>query len=93
MKTISTAIAALAISMMTMTGAPNEAKADGGAVAIGVGAYLIADAIVGRKCHRDEWPFNFIGKIADEIHGRQGCHRYGYHEDHHDRHHRHRKYR
>ena len=80
MKTISTAVAALALSAMMTTGAPTEAKADGGAIAIGVGVYLLADAIVGRKCHREDWPFNIVAKIADEIHGRPGCYRgeYGY---------------
>lgn len=93
MKTIFTAIAVLAISIMTMAGSPNEAKADGGAIAIGVGAYLITDAIIGRKCHRDDWPFNIVGKIADEIHGRDGCYRHRHH--HHRRHHHHhdREYR
>ncbi|NJM33647.1 MAG: hypothetical protein HC850_01900 [Rhodomicrobium sp.] len=89
MKTITAAIAALAMSAMFTAGPTTEAKADGGAVAIGVGAYLITDAIVGRKCHRHDWPFNIVAKIADEIHGRRGCYRHGYHDRHHHRHHRH----
>jgi hypothetical protein len=92
MKTISTAMAALALSAIMMTGSPTTAKADGGAVAIGVGAYLLTDAIVGRKCNRDEWPFNIVGKIADELHGRRGCHRGDYRDDDDDDRH-HRKYR
>lgn len=91
MKTISTAVAALALSAMMMTGSPTEARADGGAIAIGVGAYLLTDAIVGRKCHRDDWPFNIIAKIADELHGRDGCYRGDYDDDYPRRHHR--KYR
>jgi len=92
MKTLSTAAAALALSAMMTIGSPSEAKADGGAVAIGVGAYLIVDAIVGRKCHRHDWPFNTIAKIADEIHGREGCYRYGRHDSYKERHHDRRKY-
>ncbi len=87
MKKLATATAALAMAAV-MAGAPtNEAKADGGAVAIGVGAYLIVDAIVGKKCHRHDWPFNTIAKIADELHGRKGCHRYhdSYKDDRHAR--------
>lgn len=95
MKTISTAMAALAMSAIMTAGTPGEAKADGGAVAIGVGAYLVVDAIVGRKCHRHDWPFNTIRKIADEIHGRQGCYRHGYdgYKDDDDGGRHHRKYR
>lgn len=93
MKKFTTAAAALALTAVMATGPSNEAKADGGAIAIGVGAYLVVDAIVGRKCHRRDWPFNTIAKIADEIHGREGCHRYhgkSYKDGHH---HHHRKYR
>lgn len=91
MKTISTAFAALMMSAMMTAGSTTEAKADGGAIAIGVGAYLLTDAIVGRKCNRHEWPFNIIRKIADEIHGRTGCYRDGYEGSYKDPHHR--KYR
>lgn len=88
MKGISTAVAAVALTAIMAVGPANEAKADGGAVAIGVGVYLLSDAIVGRKCDRHEWPFNIIRKIADELHGHPGCHRY-HHDDYHHRHHRH----
>jgi hypothetical protein len=83
MKTLMTAAAAIAMTAMMAAGPNTEAKADGGAIAIGVGAYLLVDAIVGRKCHREEWPFNTLAKIADELHGRDGCHRHGYKDDHH----------
>ena len=90
MKFITSAAAALALSAMITTGATTEAKADGGAVAIGVGVFLLADAIVGRKCHREDWPFNIVAKIVDELHGRHGCHRGHYgHKDHPRRHRRH----
>ena len=86
MKTLMTAAAALAMTAMMAAGPNTEAKADGGAIAVGVGAYLIVDAIVGRKCHRQDWPFNTLAKIADELHGREGCNRYGSHkDDYHDR--------
>jgi hypothetical protein len=89
MKTLTTAAAALALTAMMAVGPNTEAKADGGAIAIGVGAYLLVDAIVGRKCHRQDWPFNTLAKIADELHGRHGCHRHGSK----DHHHHDRKYR
>lgn len=86
MKTLTTATAALAMTAMTAAGPNTEAKADGGAIAIGVGAYLVVDAIVGRKCNRAEWPFNTIRKIADELRGREGCYRYdSYKDDYRDR--------
>ena len=93
MKNLSTAAAALALSAIMTTGATAPAKADGGAIAIGVGVYLLTDAVVGRKCHREEWPFNIVAKIADELRGRDGCNRYGYKDDHHDGGHHGRKYR
>lgn len=86
MKTLTTAAAALAMTAMMAAGPNTEAKADGGAIVIGVSAYLIVDAIVGRKCQRREWPFNTLAKIADELHGREGCHRQrSYKDGHHDR--------
>jgi hypothetical protein len=91
MKILSTGIAALALLALMIAGPATEAKADGGAVAIGVGAYLITDAIVGHKCHRNDWPFNLVSKLADEIHGRKGCHRHVHHRKH--RHHHKRKHR
>ena len=87
MKAISSAVAALALSAMITAGPTTQAKADGGAIAIGVGAYLLADAIVGCACHRRDWPFNIFAKIADEIHGYPGCDRDGYYYDRHYRHH------
>lgn len=85
MKKLTTAAAAIAMTAIMAAGPNTEAKADGGAIAIGVGAYLIVDAIVGRKCHRRDWPFNTLAKIADELHGRDGCHRYGYKDHYSDR--------
>ena len=87
MKKILTAFAALGLAAVINTGQTTEAKADGGAVAIGVGVYLLVDALVGRHCDRDDWPFNVIAKVGDELHGRPGCrphyHRYHHHHRHH----------
>jgi hypothetical protein len=86
MSRILTTLAALSLSLALTAGASTQARADGGATAIGVGAYLLVDAIVGRHCDRHEWPFNIIRKVGDELHGHRGCH---HHRHHHHRHHRH----
>ena len=81
MKIITTALAALALTTVMSVAPAQQAKADGGVtIAIGVGAFLLADALVGRECGREEWPLNIIRKIGDELHGRPGC----YHKRHHD---------
>ena len=81
MKIITTALAALALTTVMSVAPAQQAKADGGVtIAIGVGAFLLADALVGRECGREEWPLNIIRKIGDELHGRLGC----YHKRHHD---------
>ena len=85
MKRVLTAAAAIAVSVALMTGAPRDAKADGGAIAIGVTAYLVTDAIVGHECHLRTWPFNIIHKIGRELQGRPGCKRV--YRRHHRRHH------
>lgn len=76
MKKIVMAAAAVALSGMMMVGAPREAKADGGAVAIGVAAYLVVDAVVGRECHIRAWPLNLVTKVAHELRGYRGCYRH-----------------
>jgi hypothetical protein len=95
MSKILTTLAALALSVALTAGPSTQAKADGGAVAIGVGAYLIVDAVVGRRCDQHEWPFNIIRKIGDELHHRDGCHhhRHHHHRHHHHHHHHHRYHR
>jgi hypothetical protein len=92
MKLLSTLAAVLALTATITAGSATQAKADGGAVAIGVGVFLLTDALVGRHCHREEWPFNIVAKIADELQGRPGCHRYGYHHNHHKSHKRRHKH-
>ncbi|MDZ4791404.1 MAG: hypothetical protein SGJ17_09395 [Hyphomicrobiales bacterium] len=57
-----------------LTQAPMQsAKADGGATAVAVGAYLVVDYAVGRKCHMHKWPLNIIKKVAYGIHGKRIC--------------------
>ena len=91
MKKFSTAVAALALTTLMTAGHAQPAKADGGAsIAIGVGIYLLADALVGRECGREEWPLNIIRKIGDELRGRPGC--YPDHYDGDGDHHRHRRH-
>jgi hypothetical protein len=87
MKKIALMAAAVAVSGLMMVGAPREAKADGGVVVASVAAYLVVDAIVGKECHIAAWPFNFVTKLAHELHGHRGCyshpHRRHYHHHHH----------
>jgi hypothetical protein len=82
MKKALTAAAVVAVSAALMTAAPRDAKADGGVVAVGVAAYLVTDAIVGRECHLRTWPFNIIHKIGRELSGKPGC-RHVHHRHHH----------
>ncbi len=85
MKKILTSVAALALAAVVTAGPTTSAKADGGAVIIGVGAYLLVDALVGRHCERHEWPFNIFRKVADELHGRPGCYPPQHHHSYHHR--------
>jgi hypothetical protein len=63
--------AALAVSLAA---APvDRAKADGGTIAIGVGAYLVVDYLVGEKCYMYKWPFNIIKKTAYKLKGKPVC--------------------
>ncbi len=90
MKKILTSMAAMALTIMMTAGQAQPAKADGGAsIAIGVGVYLLADALIGRECGREEWPFNIIRKLGDELRGRPGCYREHDDEVDHPHHHRH----
>lgn len=69
------AIVALPLAALLMLGAADNAKADPG-TAIGVGAYLVGDYIVGRKCRMGVWPFNIVVKVAYGLHGRRVCRYY-----------------
>jgi hypothetical protein len=74
MKKIYTGVAAVALAaMLTAAGPSTPAKADGGAVAIGIGAFLLVDALVGRHCRVNEWPFNLIRSVGAGLHGRDSC--------------------
>lgn len=87
MKLIVTAAAALALTALMSIAPAQRAQADGGAsIAIGVGVYLLADALIGRECGREEWPLNIIRKLGDELHGRPGCDREPHNGHRHDGH-------
>ena len=73
MKFPSTGLALLGIAAMLAMIPAHQAKADGGATAIGVGVYLAGDYVVGRKCRMHLWPFNIITKVAYAVHGRRVC--------------------
>lgn len=92
MKKILMVTAMVALSALLMASAPREAKADGGVV-VGVGAYLVGDAVVGHHCRINSWPFNIVTKLGNELHGRRGCHpkRYRKHRRYHRRHYRRRR--
>ncbi len=70
-----TAAAAVALSAALRAGAPRDARADGGAVAVGVAAYLVTDYVVGRECRMRTWPFNIIHKVGRVLHGKPACRR------------------
>lgn len=83
MKKIYAGVAAVALAaIMTAAGPATPAKADGG-LAIGIGAYLLVDALVGRHCRVNEWPFNLVRAVGEGVHGRDSCR-------HHRRHYRYR---
>jgi hypothetical protein len=90
MKKIFTTLAALGLAAVINTGHTTEAKADGGAVLLGVGAYLLVDALVGRHCYHDDWPFNVVREVGSELHGRSDC--YPHHHTYHQRYHRHHRH-
>jgi hypothetical protein len=87
MKKISMTLAALGLAVAINTGSSTQAKADGGAVVLGIGAFLLVDALVGRHCHHDEWPFNLVREVGGGLHGHHHCrhHHHRYHRRH--RHH------
>jgi hypothetical protein len=68
MKRITAALAGLVLFGLLAAGPATPAKADGGAIAIGVGAFLLADAVVGHRCDHDDWPFNIVSELAGHHH-------------------------
>lgn len=79
MKTVYSGVAALALGTILSLGSAQDAKADGGALVLGVGAYLVVDALIGEHCQINEWPFNLVRKVDRELHGRKGCRPQHYH--------------
>lgn len=73
MKPMVTGLAGLALAGMLIAAPADKAKADGGAVAVGVGAYLVVDYLVGRECDMHVWPFNIVKKVVYKIKGRRVC--------------------
>ncbi len=83
MKKILASVAAVALAAVLTAGPSTPAKADGGAIAIGIGAYLLMDALVGRHCEVNEWPFNLIRTVGEGLHGRNSCRYNHWHHRHH----------
>ena len=75
MKKVLSGVAAIAVAIMLMAGSAKEAKADGGLL-LGIGIYLLADAVVGEVCHMDDWPLNTVRKVGKALHGRKPCRRH-----------------
>ena len=73
MKLISTALAALMISTVVPAVGTQPARADGGAILIGVGVYLAGDYLVGYTCQMRDWPFNVVRKVYYGLHGKRLC--------------------
>ncbi len=81
MRALHTTLAAAALAAAVAVAPVKDAKADGGVV-VGVGAYLVVDYVVGRKCHMHHWPFNLAKKVIHGLHGKPVC-RYKRHRKHH----------
>jgi hypothetical protein len=75
MKPISTTLA-LTLTAIGAIVPAEKARADGGVVLIGVGAYLAGDYVVGRTCHLRDWPFNIVRKVYYGLHGKRVCRYY-----------------
>lgn len=78
MRFISTGLAGAGLAALVAIAPVHQAKADGG-VLIGVGVYLAADYVVGRKCQMHSWPVNMITKVAYGLHGKRVCRYKRYH--------------
>ncbi len=73
MKLLSSGLALVVLAAALAIAPAQQAKADGGVTAVVVGAYLIGDYVVGRKCRIHLWPFNIVTKVAHAVHGRHIC--------------------
>lgn len=76
MKKLLAGIGGVALAVSLAAAPVDRAKADGGAIAIGVGAYLVVDYLVGEKCQTHKWPFNIIKKTAYKLKGKRVCKHY-----------------
>lgn len=72
MKIVSTALTGSLLAAALFLAPTPQAKADGGVV-IGVGAYLVGDYVVGRKCRMRAWPLNIVKTVAYGLSGRRAC--------------------
>jgi hypothetical protein len=77
MKLISTALLALMMTAVVPAISSRTAKADGGAILVGVGVYLAGDYVVGHTCQMRDWPFNVVRKVYYGLQGKRLC-RYRY---------------
>ena len=73
MKLMSSGLAVIMVAIVLAIAPVDRAKADGGVTVAIVGAYLVGDYVVGRKCRMHLWPFNIITKTAHAVHGRRVC--------------------
>ena len=65
MRQLVCSIATFLIAGLIVATPMKQAKADGGATAaVIVGAYLVTDYFVGRKCGYRDWPFNIVNKFT-----------------------------
>jgi hypothetical protein len=75
MKLCSPTLAGLAIAAMTAVIPAHKAVADTG-TAVGVGAYLLGDYVVGRKCGKQTWPLNIVSGVVHTVQGKPFCRYY-----------------
>jgi hypothetical protein len=72
-----TTVAALAMAATVAAVPAHRAMAENG-TAIGVGAYLVGDYVVGRKCGRQIWPLNIVNGVVRTVQGKTFCTTYRY---------------
>jgi len=75
MKLFLTSVAALVTAATVVAIPAHKAMADGGTV-VGVGAYLVGDYVVGRKCRAQAWPLNIATGIVRTVQGKTFCRTY-----------------
>ena len=75
MKLFLTGVAALVAAATFAVIPAHKAMADGGTV-VGVGAYLVGDYVVGRKCGSQVWPLNIATGVVRTVQGKTFCKTY-----------------